>query len=414
LKENNGDSTAVDSYRGITVSCALSKVFEICMLNVCEQYLKSSQLQFGFKAGSGCRDAILCARTTIKYLNDRGNTATVAALDISKSYDKVDNCCLFLKLMKRGAPKCFIATLRCWYSKSQVVVKWNGAVSFPYTVKVGVRQGGILSPFLFAIYIDELIDRIKLSGFGVHINKVLVGCIVYADDVLLIAQSVTQLQYMLDICTDVANCMDFRFNVVKSAAMRIGSRYKKPCSVLNLDGKPIKYVDSIQYLGIRLLSGLHFKCDFNYVRCKFFRSFNAVFSKSKTANSEAVSVFLMKSFCIPVLTYSLEALAPTRSAFTMLDSLVSSAIRKIFNVTKEEDIMFIRRMFDLHDLKSIIAIKICRFSLQGYNRVTDVSRIICTLAVCDLKQLMYEHDVTNSPLVTDMLRELSRAISKRL
>jgi len=92
---------------------------------------------------------------------------------------------------------------------------------------------------------------------------------------------------------------------------------------------------------------------------------------------------------------------------------MSSAIRKIFNVTKEEDIMFIRRVFDLHDLKSIIA-KTCRFLLQGYNRVTDVSRIICTLAVCDLKQLMYELDVTNIMPVTDMLRELSRAISKRL
>ena len=60
----------------------------------------------------------------------------------------------------------------------------------PFSVHAGVRQGGVLSPFLFAVYIDDLIIRLKKSGIGLHIRGVFLGCLVYADDILLITNSI--------------------------------------------------------------------------------------------------------------------------------------------------------------------------------------------------------------------------------
>ena len=108
LKGNDSDSTCVHSYRGITLSCVLSKVFEMCLLVQFEPYLTSAELQFGFKSKIGCMDAILTARTVVNYFTDRCSTITMCTLDLSKAFDKVNHCVLFMKLMERNIPKAFI------------------------------------------------------------------------------------------------------------------------------------------------------------------------------------------------------------------------------------------------------------------------------------------------------------------
>jgi len=67
-----------------------------------------------------------------------------------------------------------------------------------FPIIAGVRQGGLLSPVIFAIYIEDLVTRLKASKFGCCLNGVYYGCLVYADDVLL-SHSVQVLQNMLYI-----------------------------------------------------------------------------------------------------------------------------------------------------------------------------------------------------------------------
>ena len=69
-----------------------------------------------------------------------------------------------------------------------------------FAVLAGVRQGGVLSPTLFALYMDDLINRLELSELGCNINGIYLGCLLYADDIILLSQSVTAMQFMLDIC----------------------------------------------------------------------------------------------------------------------------------------------------------------------------------------------------------------------
>ena len=80
------------------------------------------------------------------------------------------------------------------------VVKWNGIFSRTFSVTSGVRQGGILSPQLFTIYVDDLLIALRKSGVGCHIIDKFIAAIMYADDLALLAPTRSSLQKLLNIC----------------------------------------------------------------------------------------------------------------------------------------------------------------------------------------------------------------------
>ena len=78
----------LNNYRAITVSCVISKVFELCITNKFKDLLCSHPLQFGFKKGSGCQNAIFTMQQCINYFTQRGSTVFISALDASKAFDR--------------------------------------------------------------------------------------------------------------------------------------------------------------------------------------------------------------------------------------------------------------------------------------------------------------------------------------
>ena len=104
-----------------------------------------------------------------------------------------------------------------WYSKLSVAVRWNGAISRYFTVKSGVRQlGSILSPSLFTVFINVLIVRLRESGDGGIVNNQYVGCIVYADDIIILSCTIHGLQHMLNTCYEIAANLKLVFNCNKT------------------------------------------------------------------------------------------------------------------------------------------------------------------------------------------------------
>jgi len=79
-----------------------------------------------------------------------------------------------------------------WYSKLYSCVRWNGVFSDFFKVSCGVRQGGIMSPILFNLYVDDLIELLGDSGYGCYVSKTFIGCIMYADDLILVSPTISQ------------------------------------------------------------------------------------------------------------------------------------------------------------------------------------------------------------------------------
>lgn len=223
------------------------------------------------------------------------------------------------------------------------------------------ETGGVLSPLLFAVYMDGLICKLESCGYGCVVHGRFIGCIMYADDIILLAQSSSAMQRMLDLCSSEVNELDLKFNVNKSVALRVGPRWSSSCAALMLGASELKYVDSCKYLGVYINSGVGFACSYEHLKLKFYSSFNAVYARSKAADSEIVTVELLKSFCLPLVTYGLEVTRPTKATVTMIDNMIDRAVYKIFKVRDKSDRNEIRKYVGLQGMRELCAFRQLKF-----------------------------------------------------
>jgi hypothetical protein len=89
------------------LSPIISKLFEALLLDKYCKFMCTDDLQFGFKSGIGCSNAIFALRQAIEYFNNRGSNVYMASLDASKAFDRVNHFKLFSTLILKGLPWCF-------------------------------------------------------------------------------------------------------------------------------------------------------------------------------------------------------------------------------------------------------------------------------------------------------------------
>ena len=115
-----------------------------------------------------------------------------------------------------------------------------------------VKQGGVLSPTLFTIYLDELLFRIRDSGTGCHIGLESFAAFAYADDVVLLSPSLGGLKRLLAICAKYAEEYDVLFNASKSKMIVLGTEHQRRQHIVNFMGGVIEEVEVEKHLGIPL------------------------------------------------------------------------------------------------------------------------------------------------------------------
>ena len=166
VKDQQGNLSDVNNYRGITLSPIASKIFEHVLKFIFSDFLETSSNQFGFKKGSSTVHALHCLKGTVNYYVNNGSRVFCAFLDASKAFDRIVHAGLFLKMMKRKVPFLFLAIIISWYIGLECRVKWEDHYSDWFSVTAGVRQGGVLSPNFYCMYVDDLIRILISLGIG--------------------------------------------------------------------------------------------------------------------------------------------------------------------------------------------------------------------------------------------------------
>ena len=119
-----------------------------------------------------------------------------------------------------------------------------------------MRQGGILSPFLFSLYVDDLIDILRSSHVGCHLADLFLGCIFYADDLTLLSPSRHSMQELLNLTTEYGDKYCISFSFKKTKTMIFGdSKRLGTTAPLSLYDQPIEIVDTWRYLGFHVKAG---------------------------------------------------------------------------------------------------------------------------------------------------------------
>ena len=237
---------------------------------------------------------------------------------------------LFLKLISRKAPLIFIEIIVFWYGDLLCRVRWDGEYSAWFPVKAGVRQGGILSPGFYSIYIDDLIPILMSLNVGCYIRKAFVAAICYADDMALVSPSLKGLQKLLLACESYCKTWDICLNPKKSKCMSFGKRKSSLCN-LKLNGHEIERTNKWPYLGVVLLSGPKFGCCISEKIKKFYRATNGIL-RIEGMPDDMLILRLIESHCIPILTYGVEVIHVADADIRrQLRVAYNSVFRRIFN-----------------------------------------------------------------------------------
>ena len=219
--------------------------------------LQTNELQFGFKTGSSTSLCASMVQETVSYFVHRGSTVDALMLDASKAFDRVNYYKLFRKLLDRKVCPLFCRLLLNMHLNQRLQVRWENNYSDGFSVTNGVKQGGVISPVLFCVYMDNFLQELAASGVGCYMGSVYAGAFGYADDLILLSPSVSALHEMSAMCEGYANRHSVKFNGKKSKVINFKSNSAPildPCVTIN-DTK-VDVVDSIIYLGYRMTDNI--------------------------------------------------------------------------------------------------------------------------------------------------------------
>ena len=261
-----------DNYRGICLCSSISKLFDIIMFKNNGDKLNTSDLQFAYKKRMSTTMCTTIAKEVVQHYKENGTDVHVCLLDASKAFDKICFDKLFQRLLDRRFPARYINLLINSYLDQVIRVKWGSSVSSNFKGVNGIRQGGVISPILFTVYIDSLISDLKSSKAGCWIGHHYYGCLVFADDIKLLSPSATGLQRMVDVCANFGDENSITFNEKKSVCMRFGVNNHNPDILLN--GKVLKWENRVKHIGNVLNPALDDSDDIQLKQQEFFQQVN--------------------------------------------------------------------------------------------------------------------------------------------
>ena len=160
IKNKAGNVNSIDNYRPVALSSIVSKILETIILNRIEIYLLTNANQFGFKKNHGTDMCIYTLKEIINMYTSLKSCVFTCFLDASKAFDRVNHSLIFEKLANRGIPVYILRILIYWYNNQSMCVRWGSSTSEYFKVTNGVRQGSILSPYFFNVYVDVLSKKL--------------------------------------------------------------------------------------------------------------------------------------------------------------------------------------------------------------------------------------------------------------
>ena len=193
------------NYRTIALSSIFRKILGQIMMSLQSGYLMTSELEFGFNEHFF---TIMCSTLlveTVEYYVSNNSPVHFLLIDVSKAFDRLCHSKLFDVLEPYNVcPLVRRLLYHIYYYRSKMHVQWNYAHSTLFPIHNGVKQGVVLSPILFSMYIDSLLEKLKDSCLGYHVGRTFSCAFAYADDNALVSPSLGWLRQMIQICEQYA------------------------------------------------------------------------------------------------------------------------------------------------------------------------------------------------------------------
>ena len=300
----------------------------------------------------------------------------MCTLDAEKCFDSINHVSLLYKLINVLEINHWMLLHR-WYSNLQGVVRWNGNYSCPFRITRGTRQGSLLSPYLFNVFIKDLCNELQLCHQGLSIDRFKFNNVTYADDITLMCSSITGLQSLIDICVAYSLKWHFKFNPEKSKCMTIGKNLfnSKPRWYLG-DRVLLANVEALDILGVSFntkgSSSNHISNRISKCRQSFYGLRDA--GMSYPGADVSIKKHLWTTICQPTLLYGMECVALSKTILSQLETVQSNHIKQSLGLNKSARSSYLLDSLQLPRVQSVLSKKCATFIIL-YFKMIPHSRI---------------------------------------
>ena len=310
-KGSNKDPYVPLNYRGISLISCVAKTYSSLLNNRIVHYCNELDLfadeQNGFRLGRSCEDHIFSLSSIIKGKVNKNTSIYCAFIDLEKAFDWVNRDLLLYNLVSNNIDGKFyfaIKSLLC-ETLSCVELRYDCRTEY-FMNQCGVRQGDPLSPTLFGLYINDLARSLKENGPTIQVGDVNLNALLYADDMVLIAESEADLQSLLDHMYDW--CYKWRLSVNRDKTKIVHFRQPRQSKTqygFHYGLSDIEIVSQYKYLGIIMDEYLKFDQCTTTLSNAGSRALGAIISKFKSLKDVGYNTFkhLYDSGVTPILEY---------------------------------------------------------------------------------------------------------------
>ena len=250
----SGDKKLPENYRGIAIGNSLGKLFNLILNSRLDKYFNKNSIineyQIGFSKKARTSDHIFVLRTIIDKYTKQGGKLYACFVDFKKAFDTVIHAGIRFKLLMNNINGKFYKIIKSMYERNEVCIKVNNNITPHFMSQLGVRQGDVMSPNLFKIFINDLPKYFTNLGNTVEINNKKVDCLMYADDIVLLSTTASGLQSRLDQLHCFCNEWCLQVNTSKTKVMIFNNSGRLLKSNFSFDNKYLDVVKNYKYLGI--------------------------------------------------------------------------------------------------------------------------------------------------------------------
>ena len=335
-----GDLSSCSNYRGITLLSIPSKVFNRVLLNriknAVDPMLRDQQA--GFRTNRSCTDQIATLRIILEQSLEWNSPLYVNFVDYEKAFDSLDRQTLWRLLRHYGVPQKIVDIIRNSYEGMTCRVVHGQQITDAFQVKTGVRQGCLLSPFLFLLAIDWVMKTSthqRRNGIQWTLWDQL-DDLDFADDLALLSHTQQQMQEKTSDVATTSACIGLSIHKGKSKVLKVNATSTTP---IMLDEEALEEVESFVYLGstvdIQGGTDADVRTRVGKARMAFQQLRNVWVSRHL---SKKLKIRIFNTMVKPVLLYGSETWRTTATNIKNIQSFRNKCLRRILGVHWPEKI----------------------------------------------------------------------------
>lgn len=328
------------NYRGISLISCISKVYSAVLNNrivgYCNQLDIFADEQNGFRSNRSCEDHIFSLSCIIKNRLNNNKPTFCSFVDLEKAFDWINRDMLLYKLLSNNIDGKMYFALKSLLSNTYACVQLSNTIQTAwFSNDYGVRQGDNISPTMFSLFINDLVSYLKEKCPVLHLGDAALNCLLYADDMVLIAENEQDLQLMLDELYNWCSQWRLKVNETKTKVVH----FRKPN--IPMTEHDFEYGENVlekvacyKYLGIILDENLKYDLCSSTLADSGGRALGAIISKFKALKNVGFRTFetMYNSGVKPVLEYGSGVWGHITG--TCIDNVQNRAMRYYLGVHK--------------------------------------------------------------------------------